>query len=434
MPRKKTPGTFEGAPAYRWTRMVRGVRWRLLCRPKMLGEDKPNTGWLGLPEAQWTKEDSWAAANAWWETNAIRAVELPVGAFELMAKAEQFKNVAATLGVSLEAPEAKNLWEVLPAIPKVASNKGIAHWQKEFLDLKKSDGQRRSGRYDNLKRSVDRFCASLGDGAPVAAVTEENYRKFYSSIMKAGHSDYFTRDTVRDVKTFVNFLWQNRAIKEELRNLDSLKVRVVDREQKHFSANELRALLTKADGHLKLFVFLFANCGMRQKDVSSITHAMYKDGYITRKRGKTINTTPNAPKVSHKLWPETIELIEQFRTKGKGDDLLFVQENGKPWVLDDELNENDRRKRDDNFTGLWRDFIATNPQPHAAKFIRGSAANLLNPSGAIQTNQLSLQVKFLADVPSGVVLKHYIDPTQPELDTAVNALRVLILGKKKKAS
>ena len=397
----------------------------------MIGEDKPNTGWLGLPENLWTKEGSWAAANAWWEANTIQTVDLPEGAADLMATAEKVKMAAAMLGVP--TPEAAGLVGLVPAMKaKLAGEKLLSHWQTTFLDTAKSDGQRRAGRFDNLKRSVDRFCASLGDGAPVGAVTEETYHSFYSALTKAGHSDYYTRDTMRDVKTFVTFLWAQRAIKEQLRNLDTLKVRVVDREQQHFEASELRAILNTAHGHLRLFVWLFANCGMRQKDVSSITHAMYKGGYITRKRGKTQDHA-NAPKVSHKLWPETIALIEQYKTEGKGNDLLFRQPNGNPWVLDEALNENDRRCRDDNFAELWRDFTAAHPQRLAAKYMRGSAANLLTSVGTAATNQLSLQVKFLADVPSGVVLKHYIDPPQPDLDKAVTALRTTILGKKKAA-
>lgn len=48
--------------------MLRGKRWRLLCRGRVLtDEQKDYTDYLNLPESQWTKQGSLAAANAWWE-------------------------------------------------------------------------------------------------------------------------------------------------------------------------------------------------------------------------------------------------------------------------------------------------------------------------------------------------------------------------------
>ncbi len=48
--------------------MLKGKRWRLLCRGRTLTEQhKDYTDYLNLPESQWTKQGSLAAANAWWE-------------------------------------------------------------------------------------------------------------------------------------------------------------------------------------------------------------------------------------------------------------------------------------------------------------------------------------------------------------------------------
>ncbi|WP_254513860.1 hypothetical protein [Anatilimnocola floriformis] len=421
MPRKNLAGTFEGSPAFRWTRMVRGVRWRLLCRPQMRDENKPHTGYLGLPESQWTKEGSQAAANDWWEKHQVPVQPNPVE--ELNQKVAVIGRAIDRAGIVDPSPATLDAFVDEFVSGKLVESKTaqtVGKWRDEFLALKKADGGRRSGRFDNLKRAVDRFVASLPDGAGVDAVTEENYRKFFKAITSADHSAYYKHDTLQDVKTFIKFLYQERQLSEPLRNLDSLKVKIVDHAVQSFTVEELRLILRDATGPLRLFVWLFANCGMRQKDVSSITHAMYAGGYLTRKRGKTADHA-RAPKVSHKLWPETLALIEQHRTTGKGSDLLFLQENGKPWVMDDTLNKNERRCRDDNFAALWRDFVETHPQRLPAKHLRGSAANLIQGN-----NQISLQVKFLADVPSGVILKHYIDPTQEQLDEAITGLRTTI--------
>ena len=45
----------EGKPDYRWVKRFRGVRYRVTCES------------LGLPRDGWTKEDSWQAANQWWQ-------------------------------------------------------------------------------------------------------------------------------------------------------------------------------------------------------------------------------------------------------------------------------------------------------------------------------------------------------------------------------
>lgn len=426
MARKNLAGTWEGAPAFRWSRQVKGVRWRLLCRARRQDEEKAATGWLGLPETQWTRAGSLEAANRWWEQNLTRAlIDDPESHQEAKAIAGVVMASAARLGIPPASPLAAELIQNVNDIERISVQAtSLRHWRDQFFALKKSDGNRGAGRFDNLKRSIDRFVSFIGENSSVSRVKESKYREFFVNVTQGAHGDYYKRDTIRDVRTFIRFLWQERQI-EEIRNLSSLTVRVVDPAVQHFTAAELRAILTNAAGPLRLFVWLFANCGMRQKDVSSLRHSMFDGKYITRKRGKT-EFHARAPKVSHLLWPETLALITEHRTAGSGSDLMFLQPNGKPWVLDDALNANDRRHRDDNFAELWRDFVVDHPQRLPAKHIRGSAANLIEGS-----NQLSLQVKFLGDVPSGVVLKHYVDPPQAQLDRAVTQLRKVLVGKRK---
>ena len=445
--------TWDGAPNYRWKKMVAGTTWVLMCRGQKPGEVKANTGWLGIDERYWTKEGSAAAAGEWWKKRWIKAatvtdsdgrvLNLAEGVLpdEVVEATDKLKTKVAKVKRAMERlghPGAKTLRlvhmadydpsqtmspDLLAAMfanvddmtePVTPDDKKLTFWRTQFLELKKGDGQRGAGRWDNLKRSVDRFVNSLGADATVDHVTEASYRNFYTQLMTSDSGDYFKRDTLRDAKTFINFLYQERQLNEPLRNLDSLKVQVADKAIEHFTADELRAMLKNASGPVKLFVYLFCNCGMRQKDVSTITHAMFDGKHITRKRGKN-KKFKSAPTICYTLWPETIALINEHKSKGKGDDLLFVQPNGNQWVLDGK-NDDGSRKRDDNFAGLWRAFVAEYPQRLDAMDVRGSAANLI-------VGGLSLQIMFLSDVPSGVVLKHYIQPTQPEFDKALAELR-----------
>jgi integrase len=429
MPRKNSAGNWDGDPNFRWTKQINKVRWRLLCRAREPGdEDKVNTGWLGLPRSQWTKEGSRDAANAWWARNiAATQIDDPEAFAEMEELAKVVSDSTAQLGLPRGSSLTRELIDRSSEITRASPNTTLRAWRDEFLKLKKADGNRGAGRFDNLKRSIDRFVEFIGEGVSVSQVKEAKYREFFVQVKQGSHSEYYKRDRIRDVRTFIRFLWQERQI-EEIRNLDSLKVKVVDPAVQHFTAEELRAILANSTGTVRLFVWLFANCGMRQKDVSSITHSMFDGKYITRKRGKTADHA-RAPRVSHLLWPETLQLIAEHRTVGNGSELMFLQPNGKPWVLDEGLNKNDRRRRDDNFAELWRDFAKEHPQRLPAKHIRGSAANLITGN-----NQLSLQVKFLGDVPSGVVLKHYVDPPQADLDKAITQLRKTILGKQKSST
>lgn len=417
MPRKTNAGTWEGSPVFRWTRMVHGIRWRLLCRNGIFDPNKPHIGYLNLPRSLWTKEGSRESANAWWDSNLIATqVRDPELHAALKATLQSVQAAVDRTGFPVDSEVTEAITDQLRITrPASSANKlMLEYWKKEYLALKREDGQRGAGRFDNLQRSITRFVEEIGPSSTVNAITEEKYRRFCHALLKAELSGAYKRDTISDVRGFLRFLWEERLI-PELRNLLSIKARVVDSEVQHFTADELRAMLTTATGPLRLFVWLFTNCGMRQRDVATITPAMFDGKYITRKRSKTQDHA-NAPKVSHVLWPETLALVNEHRSQG--GELLFLQPNGKPWVTDAELNENGRRCRDDNFAELWKEFTAVHPQRLPAKYIRGSAANLITGN-----NQFSLQLKFLANVPTGVAHKFYVDPPQKDLDRAVMQLR-----------
>ena len=55
----------EGKPDYRWVKRFRGVRYRVTCES------------LGLPRDGWTKEDSWQAANQWWQDHLAELGQKP---------------------------------------------------------------------------------------------------------------------------------------------------------------------------------------------------------------------------------------------------------------------------------------------------------------------------------------------------------------------
>lgn len=426
MPRKNIAGTWEGAPAFRWTRMVKGVRWRLLCRHQKPGEAKDNTGWLGLSESDWTEARSQAAANAWWDQQAKPKVLFPEGQAKFVDDINKLNQTLDKAGIENTADNKQFIRQIFDNIDKVQNvtqkGKKVKDWADAYLVGKLAD-KKSPGRYDNLKRSIRKFVESVGADSPVTAIDWQAWDNLSNKIRAGDLSDSYKRDIISDCRNFVRWL-ERREIIPEVKNIAETKIKVRSKKIKHFTKDELQLLLKQSKSMLNCFLLFFANCGFRQIDVATLTHSMIANGYVTRKRAKTEDT--DAPIVSWKLWPETIKAINKFKTDSKDPDaLLFTRDNGLPWVIE-ELNEKDNRSRDDVFRrDLWLPFNAKHKSRLPTDLMRGSCANLMK-TDSDRTNQISVQTKYLGLSPSGIALKHYIDPPQEDLDAAVMRLREVL--------
>ncbi len=423
MPRKKGAGTWEGHPAYRWTKMVRGTRWRLLCRGQKPGEIKENTGYLNLPESQWSKSGSMAAANAWWDSFTTLTPEQLAECQALADKIAKFDRAMQKAGIPRTdemKPLAKELFLALDKLPDdTPAGTTLEYWSQQYFTYKLAQN-RSPGRFDNLKRSIERFVKSIGASQPVKAINWNTWDTFEVEVRNSGLGETTQRDVISDVRQFVRWL-ERRDIVPPVKNLSETHIKISAKAIEHFSRNELRELLSKSNGILRCFLLLFCNCGFRQSDVATLTPAMLKGGYITRQRAKTKGT--NAPTVSWKLWSETLDAISHHKSTGH---LLFTRDGGQPWVVE-KLNEKQKRGRDDAFRReLWTPFAKDHSIRLSSDKIRASCANLLKTSSE-HTNSLSVQIKYLGQSPSGVALRHYIDPSQSDLDDAVMSIRALLL-------
>jgi integrase len=156
-----------------------------------------------------------------------------------------------------------------------------------------------------------------------------------------------------------------------------------------------------------------------------------KNGTITRVRSKTAHHT-SAPTITYKLWPETLKLLKQERVKGAtGDARILINDNKQPLVRR-EIRADGKLKRLDNIkTAIDRVYRAINAAKGSKapslppKHIRKTCATLLagefNPS---------IATDYLADVPSGVMARHYVKPDQPKFDKAIMWLGKQVLGRK----
>ncbi len=429
MTRKHKAGTWEGHPSYRWTKMVKGVRYRLLCRSKRAGEEeKENTAYLNLPETDWTKARSLDAANEWWGKWSSLSPQV-VGEMNTIAdNIAKFDRALTRLGVQ-KIPEnnelAKSIFENLDSIEETTpSGQSLQYWIEQRLTLKESE-KCSPGRYDNFQRSLRRFRDTLPKNSLVTAIDWQAWDKYVIKIKSANYASRTERDYIGDAKKFVEWL-QRRSLIAEVKNLSEAKTKIFTAKIEHFSKDELRKMLKDSKGMLRCFLLFFCNCGFRQSDVATLTPDMFDGKYITRKRKKSEKT--NAPEVSWILWQETIDAINEF--KSESGQLLFCLPDGRTWVkeeLKEKLDKTKRRSRDDIFyRELWESFAEKNKLRLSCGDIRGSCANLLK-SDSGRTNQLSVQIKYLGQSPAGVVFKHYIDPPQIELDSAIMRLRGTLL-------
>ena len=412
--------SWQGKPNYCWVKMVDGDRYKVTARQ------------LGFRGEDRTEAKTLDAANSWWEAQSIKP-QKPKPKVDPLYSVNKFGEPMILPGMF--PGQLAELEQRIAGDPSVVSSiqrmtspptgQSVGHWSEIYLSQKLAERTKRgSGRYDNIARYVNKLVASIGADAPITAIDWHSWDKFYAEVMSTEIVDTSQRDIIADCRNFVTWL-TNRDLIPPVKNINETQVRVEAKAIEHFTKEELRRILAESKPNPMLYVFmlLFCNCGFRQSDVATLTSDMIsKNGYLTRKRAKN-KKKKDAPVVSWKLWPETIKAVNKVKSNGE---LLFVRDNGLPWVIDT-LNSENKRSRDDVFRReLWKPFTKKHEWRLPSDLIRGSAGNLLKVDSEF-TNQLSVQIKFLAQKPSGVALKHYLDPPQCDLDAAVMFLRTQLL-------
>ena len=113
-------------------------------------------------------------------------------------------------------------------------------------------------------------------------------------------------------KQFIKYCWSKRLL-ELPRNFDSrgFGFGAGAKAVETFTDGEIKKLLAKATGQLKLHILLMLNCGYRSTDISDLRDDQvdWTEGRIKRKRSKTENHE-DVPEVDYKLWPETFSLLK----------------------------------------------------------------------------------------------------------------------------
>lgn len=294
----------------------------------------------------------------------------------------------------------------------------VDYWHKAYLKITRADRIIKESTWDNLKRSLKEFVDFVGAKSPVTTITSKTIDDYVIHLSSQGQAK--KKGCLREMRTFVKYLNEHDLIPLP-KNITKHRSKTKRANPKHFNTDELKRLLNDTDGFLQLVIHLSANCGFYNIDIASTTATMLHDGYLTRCRHKT-ETNDEPMVVSWKLWPRTLELIDQHKTDNK---MLFVQSDGNPWYLE---KTETAPKRDFINERLWREFKKLHKPNLSLRFIRKTVANMIetNMIDSTETNTYSVQKEYLAQVPADEMLAAYVKPKQHEFDSVMDQLGMML--------
>ncbi len=417
--------SWEGKPYYRWVKMFKGVRYRLTCEA------------LGLRRDGWTKEDSWQAANQWWQDRLAELGQKPkaeqqveevieaAGGLEKwvdaavkgQAAAEELERLTHMIGREEAQPDQDV--EITQAVlskavkgPAISKNRTVEYQTEQYLALLRPRLKVKS--YKEIQLFMPSLVKIIGND--IDAINEESVKVFWGHLTATGLGQSSRKKLMGFFRRFVRYLWEHEGITLP-KNLDSelFKVKVTTRAVKTWPLATVRAVLEKLKPNLKLYALLGLNCGFTNMDIANINKGAVdlEKGRLVHKRIKT-HEQSSVPTVEYKLWPETVELLGKFQSKHP--DLFLVSMKGTPLVSTVYDKEGEAHLKD-MVVQQWRRYAAD--LPIKLKNFRSIGATLLEEH-AVYGRYAS---HFLGHSPKTIAGKHYVAPSQNNFDEALDWLR-----------
>ncbi len=335
--------------------------------------------------------------------------------------------------VLFKEPLREKVKERLRSSPPVDEDRTIRHCIDCYVRvLRQSEGKKllKPSTIDFHKHGLNRFASVVGPTRSVEQIDHDIWHEFGEHCESYGGGEWEPKtadSTLKTTKAFVRWLFKSERIESLPRNFDDYRVSVPTKEPTVFTPAELRKILGHADDELRLMVLLALNTGANQIDIAQLEYAKSEKGVglwrdqIRRKRVKT-RRHERVPVVKYKLWPETQELLDRFKTEGP---VVLRNGEGGLWVArvrgeDDKLKNNDALGL--RFTRFLTKIGLKRPG-YSFKTLRATAASLLGNSEYRPFGPL-----FLGQAPDGVFEKHYMQEDCRMLGEAVAWLRSQILS------
>jgi len=433
----------------RWTKWYRGKTYSVSCKQ------------LGCPAS---KEGSRAAANQWWESKQAEIDAAAQPEKEALPRPGTPEAQLALLGKWLGRP-VENELEATAAFLEIMQHNPPEIFYQAFLGPEKV-GQLRTAvdnaieqpadqhrtvvaqvdswlnvlrvsirpggidvsRWETYSRAIAIFRDWIGKDSPIDAITAPKLEEYWAwlslQVQEKRYSSSYAKGLLMTAKQFINRLGELGLIPLP-GNIRAKRLKIPDSPKavETLALEEVQTLLTGCDGfseRTKLYILLMCNCGMLQSDISDLgqDEVDWKEGIVKRPRSKT----PNGPVVRYKLWPETFDLLKQFRAKEKVDNergghRAVLTERGKPLVA--YYLEDGKMRRYDAVQTLFSRLAEKTKIKRALKLFRKTSATLLS-----KHPQYKFYAQyFLAHSPRSVAERHYIVPSDEEFFAALDWLR-----------
>jgi len=401
---------------------------------------------LGCPP---TKDQSYMAANLWWEDKrreldaadrpdpTLAALQAADGG-RLTEQRETGEAAAAVLfvkrlmdGADVEPEVAALLAKHLPPVMRRATGEATSedrtlrhHVGMWLMNLRASVnvGNMDPTRYASYRRHIEIFADWIGEGADVSALTAAKLEQWWAvlgqRITEKRYSPAYAKTNLMTVKQFIGRLVELEVI-PPVSNLRSkrLAFHASPKKIETFTYDEMRQVFRQSSDVAKLYWLLMLNCGMTQNDISELEpgEVDWKAGTITRKRSKR-KEQENAQTVRYVLWPETFALLKKFGNR-KGERVLLT-EDGTALVrywLDDTGDH-----RSDAINGVWTRLMERLPMERKAmKDFRKTSATALEKHDRFSR----FKDYFLAHAGKTLAERHYAGGDDDGLAAAVSWLR-----------
>jgi integrase len=380
---------------------------------------------LGKPTSEWESEVADELAN----TGDIKTAREVFDFLAEMVRAELVSTgkMPETVRQHMPAQEVEELERAARVLrqERIETDKTVGGQVKRFLEdelVRVRAGQLSAKKYSEKEHLLGVFVEHLTPDKEVKEINEEAVRRWAlhcQGRMKAAGGTwgkYRAQDAFRYGKEFITWAAEYKLcpLPANIHRRFRFEEEVADLDKKRHTPEEFARMIERADGKLRLFILLAANCGFTQVDISDLKQGEvnWVAGTITRRRSKT-KRRASTPVVTWPLWPETIELLRQYNSQ---QERVLLTQTGEPYV-EVWLDQDGEKHEKDEIKNLYYGFLSRNRLDLKKGFrgIRKMSSTIVED----MTGSEAMSTYFLGQSPKNIKNRHYVTPTQDKFNKVV---------------